>query len=353
MTTSPFGGAPASGLDAGPVGPFEAAALARSPFDAAAEPFGADPPPAAAAATPGLFGAVPTPRPPAETAEVLEPAGLRTRLARPERPSLGLSSGRPDAAAGKRRSPLLVIALGGGALVAGALVAVAVLGPTDEVDAGGSVVVVATTATPGSSATPSTGPTPATPSASASAAGGTTALGRDPFVALVAPVDGAGTATSGATPDPVTTSGTVDTSAGTGGSLGSSLGGSGSSVGVLPVPQTTVTVTAAPAPSAAPLTTAQTCSAVAGPMTALEQLLTSSTTSATGPVDTGTALRTPVGAMRSAVSASGDAALASRLDVATSSAEALRSQLLAGVGVTADQLGTQTSLDAAVRTACA
>ena len=146
MTTSPFGGPPAVGPEAPAMGPFEAAALARGPLESEDAPFGAlpDEPPAAGTSSP--FGTVPAPRPAGDTAaapaaEVTEPAGLRARPTRPERPGLGL----PSRAAGggtSRRGPLLVLALGGGALVLWALVAGTLLsGGGDDADASGVVVV--------------------------------------------------------------------------------------------------------------------------------------------------------------------------------------------------------------------
>lgn len=368
MTSSPFGGTPAGGPEAATMGPFEAAALARGPVDA---PFGAlpeepagdspagFPPGPAAAGAPSPFGAVPAPRPAGDPAAggsepaagVPEPAGLRARAVRPERPSLHLPS-RPDGGSGaSRRSPLLVIALGGGALVLGALVAGTVLSTTDDVDDSGIGVVPGVTAAPSASADP-TQDTDALPEPG----GGAGALGRDPFAALVASTGAPPTST--ATPEPTPT-GAPDTGDGSngvvdGGTPGATPGRtSGGGTTTVQVPGPTVTVTAAPPSTTAPtaLTTAQTCSAVSGPMAAVEQLLSSSS-SGGAPVDTGTALRTPVAALRTAVGATSDGALASRLDVATSSAESLRAQLLGGVAVTPDQLARQTSLDAAVRTAC-
>jgi len=357
---APFGSAPSGNAPSAP-GPFEAAALAGAPSRDDA----------AGGASPTTVLGVPAQYAPGR--DEASPAAATTALLRTRGPLPGAAAPAGTVvtavrSARRRPSPVVVVALAGGAVLAGALGAWAVM-PTgaDTAGAGSTVVTAGTTATAGP------GGTPATPSAapgaapSASPAVDPASGARDPFAPLVVVPGGAGGAgpsapgvpTSAATGLPGAGDAGLGVS-GTTGSLGSGAGTSGGSTvstgstGIAaPVPRTTVTVTAAPAPPAAPLTTAQTCSAVAGPLDSVEQLLTSSTSGGTGAVDTGTALRTPVAALRAAVSATADAALASRLDVATSSAEALRSQLLGGVAVTSDQLTTQSSLDAAVRTACA
>ncbi|TNM64502.1 hypothetical protein FHN55_13310 [Streptomyces sp. NP160] len=272
-----------------------------------------------------------------------------------------------EARVSRRVSPVIAVAVAAGAVAVGALAAFALT--SGSTSTGEEVIAVATAPATGA---PSAGPT-AVPSPVSSASAGTDAgrgasgalfspNPRDPFAALVgmpdpasggAPADGTGAdgaAVSQGT-QPVIGGASGGTALGSTGSTVTPVGRSGTGTGAT---GTTGVLGDSPAPTPSPtaLSRSQVCSAVTDPMNQVEQLLAGSANGATAAVDAGLALRTPVAVLRTAVSLTSDSRLAGRLDIAASTAEALRAQLIAGTAVTSGQVATQVSRDADVRSAC-
>jgi hypothetical protein len=349
-TTGPFAAVAAPEATA-PLAPFGTASFGTAPV--------ASPAPFASAASTGqapaglsassLFGA-PSPAPSAVPG-VPNPRSSADGAPGPSATSAGAKRDRRPV------NPLLAVAVGGAAVVAGGLVALALLGGSgDDVPTGAVVVAGRPSATASASPTASAGTGSTDPVTGAFASNA-----RDPFLPLVgAPADGgASTAlpTGDATlPSTGAVGGTTGTAGGTsaGGTTGGTSSGTtgGTSSGTT---GGTSGGTGSDTTSGADtqLTKAQVCTAVTDPMNQVEQLLTNSASGSTGAVDAGLALRNPVAVLRTAVSLTSDSRLAGRLDIAASTAEALRAQLIAGTAVTSGQVATQVSRDADVRSACA
>lgn len=335
----PFAGTATSSFPGTAVGAPWAASSEDEPARPAAvglmTPFGLP-----AAAEPAVQPVVPQPRSASDGGAVPAPAPAATGAAR----------------GGSRRrvSPVVAVAVAGGAVVAGALGAFALLGaagPEDTVDAG-TTVAAAPASTPAPTASDTAGGGAVEPSASPTALPTAFAPNtRDPFAALVAAGAAAAPATATGAPAVVSGGGTTGSTT-TGGAGGTTTGGTGGGTSTGTTGGTT-TGGSGTTDTVTQLSKAQICTAVTDPMNQVEQLLTNSASGATGAVDAGLALRNPVAVLRTAVSLTSDSRLAGRLDIAASTAEALRAQLIAGTAVTSGQVATQVSRDADVRSACA